>query len=214
MTGRNRQRLFDRWADHYDRSLRVEAGFPFEGYAAVLDEILHLTHPARGAAILDLGIGTGNLAVRFAAAGCRVWGLDFSERMLASAEQKLPQAVLAKADLLGHWPADFKRPFDAVVSAYVLHEFDLTTKLKLLQRIVGNHLAPDGKVVIGDIAFSSTAAREEGRRQWSARWDDAEHYWAADETAEACREIRISVEFSQISCCGGVFLLTPSGAAG
>ena len=27
--------------------------------------------------VLELGIGTGNLAERFVAAGCQVWGLDF-----------------------------------------------------------------------------------------------------------------------------------------
>jgi hypothetical protein len=64
--------------------------------------------------------------------------------MLAEAQIKLPGARLLQADLLGPWPAELDPPFDRVVSAYVFHEFDLTTKIGLLRRIAPGTWSPAG----------------------------------------------------------------------
>ena len=67
-----RIRLFDEWAEHYEQSIRSDCGFPFDGYEQVLDEIVRAADAQCGMKVLDLGIGTGNVAARFAAlAGCR-----------------------------------------------------------------------------------------------------------------------------------------------
>lgn len=160
-------------------------------------------------AILDLGIGTGNLAVRFARLGCNVWGIDFSAEMLVRARARVPQATLVQASLLDHWPAELNRRFHRIVSGYVLHEFNLATKAKLLQKLSQHHLAEGGCIVIGDIAFPTSQVRERAHRRWADLWDEEEHYWAADEMISDCESAGLQVTYKQISSCGGVFVIEP-----
>jgi putative AdoMet-dependent methyltransferase len=100
MDQQDRVSLFDGWAQHYDRSVQADGDFPFDGYERVLDEVARAARAQPGMAILDLGIGTGNLAARFVSLGCDVWGIDFSAKMLAKVRAKLSQVVLVQAGLL------------------------------------------------------------------------------------------------------------------
>ena len=206
----DRVQLFDAWAQDYDSGLlSADHPFPFAGYQAVLDEIVNQSQLQPAMSVLDLGTGTGNLAAQFLAQGCQVWGLDFSQEMLAEARVKLPAAAFVHADLLGDWPPLIQRKFDRVVSGYVLHEFDLDTKVSLLQQIASRHLTAGGRIVVGDIAFQSMDIRSEARSRWENRWDEHEHYWAADETQTACLAADLYLSFTQVSICGGVFLISP-----
>ncbi|MFN2233764.1 MAG: class I SAM-dependent DNA methyltransferase, partial [Anaerolineales bacterium] len=112
---------FNGWADHYDQSVLHTQSFPFTGYETVLDQVVALSNALPGTSILDLGTGTGNLAVRFDTMGCEVWGTDFSPAMLEKARLKLPNAHLFQMDLRGVWPLQMNRQFDHIVSAYVFH---------------------------------------------------------------------------------------------
>jgi putative AdoMet-dependent methyltransferase len=207
-----RNRLFDEWAETYDQTVADYSGFPFEGYEQVLDAIVRLTQPSPGTTVLDLGIGTGALASRFVQEGCLVWGLDFSARMLAKAHQQVPRAELIKADIAGDWPIDVDQSFHRVVSSYLFHEFSLSSKVRLLSRLAEHHLAEGGRMVIGDVSFASVAERAEARERWSEAWDEDEHYWAADEAGDALREVGLETTYNQVSCCGGVYVIRPSGA--
>jgi putative AdoMet-dependent methyltransferase len=209
MSEEHRSRLFDEWAAHYDRTVGSGGSFPFGGYEKVLGEIAKLAAAGPGMRVLDVGTGTGNLAKRFAAVGCSVWGTDFSSEMLAEARAKLPQASFVRANLLGVWPAELPQRFGRIVSAYVLHEFDLPTKISLLQQMAHHHLGDGGRIVVGDIAFPTAQAREEAHRRWGDLWDEDEHYWAADEAMAACEEARLRAQYSQISHCGGVLVVEP-----
>jgi putative AdoMet-dependent methyltransferase len=213
MNPTNRTFLFDQWAKDYDPDLESSASrFPFDGYDHVLDEVVRLAGAKAYMRVLDLGIGTGNLAARFVRQECAVWGVDFSTKMLAQAHKKLPQVNLVQANLLNDWPAELPRSFDRVVSTYVLHEFDLQTKIGLLKRIA-EHLTPEGAIVIGDIAFPTVVAREEASRRWADGWDEDEYYWAADETIAACEQAGLKATYRQISSYGGVFTFEPKAAS-
>lgn len=131
---REREALFDQWANGYDESVRTCRGFPFAGYEAVLDEIVRRTDPKPGQRILDLGIGTGALAHRFELLGCEVWGIDFSADMLAKANARCPTAHTLQGDLLATWPSGLPHQFDRIVSGYVFYEFTLADKRLLIQR--------------------------------------------------------------------------------
>ncbi len=71
--------------------------------------------------VLDVGTGTGTLAVAFAERGHRVAGIDVSPRLLRTARRRLPGVHLRTMDL-----ADLPRhvadgAFGIVACAYVLH---------------------------------------------------------------------------------------------
>jgi len=207
MQSSDRIQLFDAWAQRYDASLAANDGdFPFDGYERILDEAVVLAGVGPGMRILDLGIGTGNLARRFVQQGCEVWGVDFSAEMLAKTRVKLPQVHLIQADLLADWPADIQPPFDRIVSAYVLHEFTLEGKIAVLRRAT-HYLVPDGAILIADIAFPSVAIREAVIQQvYGASWDEDEWYWAADEAIAACDAAGLHATYRQLSRCGGIFI--------
>jgi len=203
--------LFDHWAPHYDESVRSSSKtFPFAGYEQVLKEIVHRADVETSMHILDLGTGTGNLAKRFIELGGRVWGLDYSEAMLAQAREKCPQETFIQADLHGDWPSFLDHRFDRIVSAYAFHHFDLSTKVKLIEQ--GMHLLKDhGRIVIGDISFETAASREQAHKQWDSLWDDTEYYWAGDEAIAALDKIGLHTTYTQVSFCAGVFTVERRG---
>jgi len=203
-----RLQLFDNWAADYDTSIASDKhSFPFDGYERVLDEIVRQAGIEQGMSVLDLGTGTGRLAAHFAALGRRIWATDFSAAMLEQARARLPGATLVQADLLGAWPAGLERRFDRIVSAYVLHEFDLAAKVRLLRNLVEEHVAEAGRVVIGDVAFPTVSAREAAQRRWADCWDDDEHYWAGEEAIAVCRDAGLEATYTQVSSCGGVLVI-------
>lgn len=203
----DRVQLFDTWAQHYDDSMASTDGdFPFDGYERILDDVVVFADVTSGMRILDLGIGTGNLAQRFVQQRCEIWGIDFSAEMLAKTRVKLPQVQLVQADLLADWPVDIQSPFDRIVSAYVLHEFTLEAKIAVLRRAT-HYLAPGGVILIADIAFPSIAIREAAMQQlYGDLWDENEYYWAADETLAVCENAGLRATYRQMSRCGGIFV--------
>jgi putative AdoMet-dependent methyltransferase len=204
MSENGRLPIFERWAEQYDQSVQTDKGF-FASYDLVLDEVVRSAKVKAGMKILELGIGTGNLARKFVDLGCNVWGVDFSPAMLVQAQEKVPEATLLQMDLLDSWPSALQQRFDLIVANFVIHEFDLATKISLLQRLATYHLVEQGLIVIGDIAFATAEARQQSGAE---SWDEDEYYWAADETIAACAGNGLSVTFQQISWCTGVFVVT------
>ncbi len=195
---------FDQWAATYDSSAAPSAGFPFDGYSHVLQQIVSLANPHPGESVLDLGIGTGNLALLFTAKGCDIWGIDFSVEMLALAKVKLPGAVLTCQDLRKTLPPDFEHRYDHIVSAYTFHHFPLEEKVILVKRLLEEYLQPGGNLVIGDIAFRSAAHEAQMRDRLGADWEQ-EYYWLADEALAAITAAGMNATYQQISSCAGIF---------
>ncbi|MBN1632098.1 MAG: class I SAM-dependent methyltransferase, partial [Thermoleophilia bacterium] len=135
---------FDDWAHTYDHDVAAEDVFPFARYAQVLQTVVALTGATQGMSVLDIGTGTGNLAVLLAAQGCEIWGTDFSEAMLAEARAKLPEGHFVLHDMRAGWPSELALTFDRVVSAYVFHHFPLGDKIRLCRDIVEQRLIPGG----------------------------------------------------------------------
>ena len=87
---------FDRWADEYERSVRESEAadsYPFAGYSQVLKAVCAAIPAVEKPVILDLGFGTGALTTQLYERGCEIWGQDFSPRMLALSQQRMPEEV-------------------------------------------------------------------------------------------------------------------------
>ena len=126
--------------------------------------------------------------------------------MLAEAKAKVPNATFLQADLLNDWPQLPK--FERVVSAYVLHEFNLQAKLEILAKSA-RQLEKNGRIIIADIAFPNREVFEQAHRRWQEVWDESEHYWLADEALAACEEVGLTGKYEQVSSCAGVFVFQP-----
>jgi len=198
--------IFDEWAESYDRSVTDQQNFPFAGYEEVLATVVRLAQARPGDSVLDLGAGTGNLALRFAALGCEIWGTDFSAAMLAKARPRLPGARLIQLDLRGPWPAELQRRFECIVSAYVFHHFDLAEKVRLITKLAREHLEPGGRLVIADIAFPDQKSLEAVQRAVADEWED-EFYWLADEVIPALEAAGLKATFYPVSAYAGVFAI-------
>ena len=204
MTDITSREEFDTWAGTYDKSVSINQ-FPFHGYREVLTSIFALAEAQPGMSVLDLGSGTGNLAVRFTKHGCELWCADFSASMLAEARLKLPGAHFCLYDLHDDLPVELDRPFDRIVSAYVFHHFELDEKIRILSTLLP-HLIPGGRMVIGDITFQDRAALEKVKAEAGDDWEE-EFYWLVDEAMQALTKAGMRARYQQISSYAGIFIL-------
>ncbi len=125
--------------------------------------------------------------------------------MLRIARETVPGGEFLQLDLLGGWDAIEGCRFDVVASAYLFHEFDLVTKIDVLDQLARCHLEHGGKLVVADIGFETRADRDRASRRWREVWDWAEHYWAADEALPRLRECGLVASYRQVSPCAGVY---------
>jgi demethylmenaquinone methyltransferase/2-methoxy-6-polyprenyl-1,4-benzoquinol methylase len=114
-----------------------------------------LASASRGAAVLDLATGTGDIALVFASRGARVVGLDITSRMIELARSKAPLGS-ATAFLVGDmlalpFPA---ASFDIVTTGYGLRNVpDLTRAVDEIVRV----LKPGGQALSLDFDRPSNA---------------------------------------------------------
>ena len=205
MSNQERLKLFDNWAEDYDPS-NDTAEYPFTGYDNVLDGIATIVNQEKPKKVLDLGTGTGNLLKRFDSETIELWGTDFPPEMITKAEQTFKNVQFLELDVLSDSIPDvLPTDFDFIVSAYVLHEFPLEDKAKILKRY-SQHLSKDGVFIIGDIAFETVAQRETAQRTFK-NWDPSESPWAADESQAIFDTLELTNHYKQISNCAGIYVI-------
>ena len=198
---------FDPWAETYDHDVAAFNRFPFDGYDRALDTVVKLAAPKQGMSILDIGTGTGNLALRFARPGCELWCTDFSELMLEKARAKLPEARFVLHDLRADWPAELDRHFDRIVSAYVFHHFDLAGKVNLCKELVTHRLAPNGRLVVADLSFQDQKEMDTFAQSVGDLWE-AEPFWLVAESLPALQNVGLKVDYVQVSVCASVYVIS------
>ena len=137
-----------------------------EGFTSLRDEIVDRATIVSGERVLDVGAGTGLLALHAAQRGARVTALDISAAMCRRLEViaserhlELEAIVQASASELPFGRA----AFDAVISNYCLHELDDAGKREALREI-RRVLRPGGRLVFGDMMFVLGVATRRDRR--------------------------------------------------
>ncbi len=122
------------------------AGHDLYGEARMVDAMAQ-----RGSRILDAGCGPGRHAGWLHERGHQVVGVDLDPVLIASAEQERPGATFVVGDLAElDLPAmGIRADFDIIFSAgNVMGFLAPSTRVDVLRRL-GNHLAPEGRAVIG-----------------------------------------------------------------
>lgn len=198
---------FDLWADGYDKAVGLsdeENRYPFAGYRNILSEIYQIVLSRRQPAVLDIGFGTGTLTSKLYEQGCKIYGQDFSLRMIELAQKKMPEARLYRGDFSKGLAAPLlQNSYDFIIATYSLHHLTDPEKISLLQTLTGL-LKGGGMILIGDMAFPTRASLERCRQEAGSAWDEDEIYFVWDELQKALPQLR----FLQATPCSGLLTLT------
>jgi tRNA (cmo5U34)-methyltransferase len=118
-------------------------------YEELQAETVRATEGLRAGRILELGVGTGETALRVLERhpGAHLTGIDVSPEMLEEARRRLPHADLRVARLEDPLPDG---SFDLVVSTLAVHHLDGAGKADLFRR-VAEALEPGGRFVLADV---------------------------------------------------------------
>ncbi|KAB1188837.1 MULTISPECIES: class I SAM-dependent methyltransferase [Haloferax] len=139
---------FSEVAPEYDESQDSEE------YRACVSLVVHYADPSPDDVVLDLGTGTGAIALALAPDAKHVVGRDISEGMLEQARTKAAEVGIENVDFdIGRFrepnvPAD--REIDVVVSNFAMHHLSDDEKREAIQVIAD--LEPR-RFVLGDVMF-------------------------------------------------------------
>ena len=126
------------------------------GFRDMRERILAAASVETGESVLDLGSGTGLLALAAAPLADTVWALDSSRAMCEYLAIKARSARLSNVEVVRASAVNLPLVddcIDVVVSNYCLHELSHPDKLLALAE-VARVLRPGGRLVVGDMMFS------------------------------------------------------------
>jgi len=174
MTKQEKQWNFDEysWLESYDDRMR---GTERLRYDDTLSEVARKASAKKGDLVLDVGTGTGNLAIKFLEKGCQVIGLDPSAKMLKMADRKMMkwkgkfQTQLCENPFLEIPFPD--RTFDVVASTYSIHHLTDNAK-RMSVREMKRVLKPSGTIIIGDVMFKNATDKARALAEYSDMEDE------------------------------------------
>lgn len=149
---------WDEDAATYDRSPGHGAHSPTEqaAWTGALARLL----PSPPARVLDVGAGTGFLALPVAALGHRVTALDVSQRMLAGLADKAGAHGLTVDTIVGDASSPPEGPFDVVIERHVVWTLpDPAAALRAWRAV-----APGGRLILVESMWGRGADRVESVR--------------------------------------------------
>lgn len=117
-------------------------------YTQLLDSVCRWLDPRDGALVLDVGSGTGNLALKLKASGCRVIAIDFCRQALEIHGSRDPGCSVLLTDLRMQLP--FKdNSFDGITCNNVLYTLSKPDQDRLAREF-HRVLRPGGKVAVAN----------------------------------------------------------------
>lgn len=115
-------------------------------YTQLLDSVCRWLDLRDGALVLDVGSGTGNLALKLKASGCRVVAIDFCRQALEFHVSRDPGCCVLLTDLRMRLP--FKdSSFDGITCNNVLYTLSMPDQTRVAQEF-HRVLKPGGKVAV------------------------------------------------------------------
>ncbi|MEF8782243.1 MAG: methyltransferase domain-containing protein [Haloarculaceae archaeon] len=145
---------FDEKAQEYDDEQSAE-------YRAAVSLVVEGADPGGDDTVLDLGTGTGAVALALAGDAGRVVGRDISEGMLEQAREKAADRGLGNVSF-GHGqfrgPNVSDRDVDIVTSNFAMHHLSDEEKREAIETVAG--LEPR-RIVLGDVMFFGEPDPEE-----------------------------------------------------
>jgi putative AdoMet-dependent methyltransferase len=197
---------FDLWADGYDKAVNIsdeENRYPFAGYKNVLSEIYRKVLEKNTPSVLDIGFGTGILTAKLYEQGCKIYGQDFSAKMLEIASKKMEQAQFYQGDFSHGLVKPLRKyTYDFIIATYSLHHLTDKGKISFLKELK-ELLKADGMIIVGDIAFETRIELEKCRIEAGREWDDTEVYFVVDELKKELPGLM----FERTSYCAGILYL-------
>lgn len=133
---------FDRVANVYDAT----RGFPEEVGERIAEGVASAIHATSETRFLEIGVGTGRIAIPMARRGYPYTGVDISAEMMARVGEKanLPNLSLLQSDVTALPFRDFS--FDAVLGVHVLH---LVPEWRLALAEARRVTVPGGYILFG-----------------------------------------------------------------
>jgi ubiquinone/menaquinone biosynthesis C-methylase UbiE len=147
-------RRVDEWHSH------VTSAGAFE---KVLERLIQLSSPKPADACVDLGAGTGFVAMALAPQVSSVLAIDVSTAMAISLAGRAAEAGMRNVTAEVGDLRDFQLPpasVDLVVSSYALHHLSHDDKRALVAR-AAQWLRPGGRLVIADMMFGRGASQRD-----------------------------------------------------
>jgi ubiquinone/menaquinone biosynthesis C-methylase UbiE len=150
------------WDEHVEQ---MEQMADSPGFHALRDRILRLARLRASDRVLDIGAGTGLLALAAAPHVMEVWAVDTSPAMCRHLEAKLSHLGAKNVRVLADSATDLPLgdgTFDVVLSNYCFHHLSDSEKRRALAEIV-RVLRPGGRLVFADMMFRVSVTNRRDR---------------------------------------------------
>lgn len=195
---------FDKWAPSYDSSVASSHTY-YARYDEVLDFVAETAGAAPGKRILDIGTGTGNLALRCIERDACVVGLDPSPGMLEQARAKSAgktnvEFIVADEPFL-RIPFD-ELSFDAVVTTYAFHHIRNEVKSECVREML-RVLKHGGVLIIGDLAFQYAESEKNALKEH--KWLEEEFFTLIEPLRSVFAELGMALDCRQFTQVTWVF---------
>lgn len=182
-----------------------ETEYPIAGCRRVIDQVLYDVLELAPESVLCVGPGSEKIADVLSKQNCDVWVADSNIDKLQCIAARLRNANFLHCDIFDIMPeVVYSHQFDAIVCTYIMHTTGGDDRLWTIEDFIAM-LNDNGRLIIGDVCFWTTAEREICRRRCRDSWDSESHYIVYDEFRKLFDDG--CVRFNRLSHCAGVITL-------
>lgn len=203
---RIREFLFDDWSKNYHQSVidseRAKT-YPFAGYSEIKYQIMETVTTLPKARILDMGVGTGEIANPCYDLGYEITGVDLSEKMITIAKEKMPNALFIHANFQIAI-TQLKGKYDYIIFNYAMHHLKYDNQIAVLERLY-KFLNKDGLIIIGDVSTINVDELKRLKHKYAAIWDNEEYYPMLQSYQKSKLKDLYAIEYKQLNQVAGLY---------